>query len=132
MFLLSILSRRRLDKAHPHLQKLVRRAIQITSVDFKVAETLRSPKRQKELVRSGASHTLNSRHLPHPVDGLSRAVDLVALEQKRISWHWPHYHRIACAMNQAAEELGIPLEWGGEWKHFPDGPHFQLPWKDYP
>jgi peptidoglycan L-alanyl-D-glutamate endopeptidase CwlK len=35
-------------------------------------------------------------------------------------------------MKDAAEQLGIQLEWGGDWKTFKDGPHFQLPWKDYP
>lgn len=28
--------------------------------------------------------------------------------------------------------LAIPIEWGGHWRSFPDGPHFQLPWKHYP
>ncbi|WP_084494694.1 M15 family metallopeptidase [Alkanindiges illinoisensis] len=32
---------------------------------------------------------------------------------------------------EAAKELNIPLEWGGDWKNFKDGPHYQLPWKQY-
>ena len=35
-------------------------------------------------------------------------------------------------MKLAAEDIGIPLEWGGDWTSFKDGPHFQLPWRDYP
>jgi len=35
-------------------------------------------------------------------------------------------------MKAAAQELEIAIEWGGDWQSFPDGPHFQLPWKDYP
>jgi peptidoglycan L-alanyl-D-glutamate endopeptidase CwlK len=70
--------------------------------------------------------TMNSRHL----DG--HAVDLGAWVDGTISWHWPHYHKIADAMNKAAAELGIELEWGGDWKSFPDGPHFQLPWPKKP
>ena len=30
----------------------------------------------------------------------------------------------------AAEKVAI--EWGGDWKSFKDGPHFQLPWAKYP
>jgi peptidoglycan L-alanyl-D-glutamate endopeptidase CwlK len=50
----------------------------------------------------------------------------------KVSWHWPHYHILAPAMKQAAAELRIPIEWGGDWRSFKDGPHWQLPWKSYP
>ena len=36
------------------------------------------------------------------------------------------------AMKAAAKELDIKIVWGGDWKKFPDGPHFQLDWKAYP
>jgi len=26
----------------------------------------------------------------------------------------------------------VPIEWGGDWKTFKDGPHFQLPHAKYP
>jgi peptidoglycan L-alanyl-D-glutamate endopeptidase CwlK len=32
----------------------------------------------------------------------------------------------------AAEAEGVDLEWGGDWKSFRDGPHFQLSWEQYP
>ncbi|MBO9419171.1 peptidoglycan-binding protein [Labrenzia sp. R4_2] len=35
-------------------------------------------------------------------------------------------------MKAAAQDLNIPLEWGGDWTSFFDGPHFQLPWDAYP
>lgn len=44
----------------------------------------------------------------------------------------PLYYKIADAMKQAADELRIPIEWGGDWRTFKDGPHFQLPWAQYP
>ena len=28
--------------------------------------------------------------------------------------------------------VGVPIEWGGDWRTFKDGPHFQLPWGKYP
>ena len=35
-------------------------------------------------------------------------------------------------MKAAAKKEGVLLEWGGDWKTFKDGPHFQLPWVQYP
>lgn len=130
-FRLSPRSLDRLKTCHPDLSAVVMEAIKLTPVDFAVTETLRSIKRQRELLNCGATTTMNSRHLAHPDDGLSRAVDLCALEKGVVSWHWPLYHRIAKAMKDAAAKLNIPLEWGGDWK-WPDGPHFQLPWEEYP
>lgn len=119
-------SRERLRGVHPDLVKVVERAIQITQVDFTVLEGFRSVARQRKLVKSGASKTMNSRHLT------GHAVDLGAYVDGEISWHWPHYYVIEKAMKQAAKELGVIIEWGGDWKSFKDGPHYQLPWKEYP
>jgi peptidoglycan L-alanyl-D-glutamate endopeptidase CwlK len=123
---LSLRSKRNLVGVHPDLVMVVNRAITMTPVDFAVIEGLRNKTRQKQLVESGASGTLNSRHLT------GHAVDLGAWVDGEIRWDWPLYHRIADAVKRAAAELSIPIEWGGDWKTFPDGPHFQLPWKEYP
>ncbi|WP_245680676.1 M15 family metallopeptidase [Veronia pacifica] len=69
---------------------------------------------------------MNSRHLT------GHAVDLGAWVSGEVRWDWPLYYRIADAVKAASIELGIPIEWGGDWKSFPDGPHFQLPWAEYP
>jgi peptidoglycan L-alanyl-D-glutamate endopeptidase CwlK len=69
---------------------------------------------------------MRSRHLT------GHAVDLGALIGGQVRWDWPLYYKIADAMKRAAKELGIPIEWGGDWQKFKDGPHFQLPWKEYP
>lgn len=124
------LSQRSLDNlasVHPDLVRVVKRAIEITPVDFTVIEGIRSLERQRELVASGASRTMNSRHLT------GHAVDIVPLDERgNISWDWPLYHKLAPAIKQAARECGVPIEWGGDWKTLKDGPHWQLPWKHYP
>jgi len=125
-FKLSNRSLARLAGIHPDLVKVVKRAIEITTVDFAVLEGLRTPERQQELVKSGASTTLRSRHLT------GHAVDLGAFVDGAVRWDWPLYYKIAGAVKQAAKELNIPIEWGGDWKTFKDGPHYQLPWKEYP
>lgn len=126
MYRLGNKSQTKLNGVHKDLVSVVLRAIQITDVDFSVIEGLRSVERQKQLFASGASTTMRSRHLT------GHAVDLAAYVGGEIRWDWPLYHKIASAMKQASKELNIPIEWGGDWKKFKDGPHFQLPWKDYP
>lgn len=111
---------------HPDLYAIVRYAITLTEVDFTVLEGKRNLKRQKKLLEKGATKTLNSRHLT------GHAIDLGAWVDGTISWEWEFYDKISEAMFKSAETLNIPLEWGGNWKSFKDGPHFQLPWRQYP
>ena len=126
MFVLSKKSLDRLTGVHPDLVRIVKRAIEITTVDFAVLEGVRSKSRQEQLVKAGASQTMNSRHIT------GHAVDLGAYVSGSVRWDWPLYSKIADAVKQAAAELGVPIEWGGDWRTFKDGPHFQLPHKEYP
>ena len=125
-FTLGTRSRANLQGVHPDLVKVVQRAIQITSQDFTVIEGLRDIKRQEELLRRGATQTMNSRHLT------GHAVDITPWVNGEISWDWKYYPEVAKAMKQAAQELKVDLEWGGNWKSFKDGPHYQLTWRSYP
>ncbi len=125
-FNLSARSKSRLVGVHPDLVKVVERAIQITEIDFVVLEGLRTLATQRKYVANGASRTMRSRHLT------GHAVDIAPWVGGKVSWHWPHYNPLAVAMKQAAKELNVPIEWGGDWKSFKDGPHWQLPWKGYP
>lgn len=129
--ILSQKSLTKLDGAHPDLARVIKRAAVLSSIDFTVLEVLRTVARQKELVAKGASKTMKSRHLPG-ADGKSRAVDIAPLDGGQVSWAWPVYHKLAPIIKQAAKDEGVAIEWGGDWKSFRDGPHWQLPWKDYP
>lgn len=130
-FILSARSLQRLEGVHPRLVEIVKLAIQRTPVDFTVVEGLRTAERQRELVAKGASQTQNSLHLKQP-DGHGHAVDLAPLVGGAIPWdRWEEFRRLADVVKSCAAELGVPVEWGGEWKSFKDGPHFQIPrdWK---
>lgn len=123
------LSRRSLDRmqdVHPDMVKVVMLAIELTEIDFGVTEGMRAIDRQRELFAKGASKTMNSRHLT------GHAVDLVAYIGAEVRWDWPLYHKIADAMKRAANSLSVPIVWGGDWKTFKDGPHFELDRKAYP
>ncbi|WLQ15414.1 M15 family metallopeptidase [Hahella aquimaris] len=125
-FYLGKRSKSRLVGLHPDLVKVVERAIQITPIDFTVLEGLRTTECQTELYKAGKSKTMRSRHLT------GHAVDLGVLINGSITWETRYYQILADAVKQAAEELGIPIEWGGDFNGFFDGPHYQLPWKEYP
>lgn len=119
-FKLSDKSLRRLDGVHPSLVAVVKRAIELTPVDFVVIEGLRTKARQAYLLDAGKSRTMNSYHLT------GHAVDIAPIVDGKVSWDWKYFHPLADAMMQAAKELNVELTWGGSWKTFPDGPHFQI------
>jgi peptidoglycan L-alanyl-D-glutamate endopeptidase CwlK len=116
----------RLQDVHPDLVRVVRRAAALSSLDFTVLEGLRTLPRQKQLLAQGATRTLNSRHLT------GHAVDLAPMIGGTVSWDWPLYHRLAKIVKAAAAQENVPIVWGGDWRTFKDGPHWELPWKQYP
>ncbi|MCQ8116667.1 M15 family metallopeptidase [Methylomonas rosea] len=146
-------SLKELDGVHTDLVAVVKRAIELSVQDFSVHDGIRTLEEQKELVRQGASQTLDSRHIT------GHAVDLVPYINGKLRWEWEPIYKIADAVRIAASELGIPLRWGGAWdvtftettdspadlvadyvarrkkagkKAFIDGPHFELPKTKYP
>lgn len=141
-FVLGERSLKNLQGVHPDLVKVVKLAIKISPVDFSVIEGVRTKERQRELVKKGASKTMNSRHLT------GHAVDIVPIVGGKISWNFDDYYPLAKAMAQASGELGVNVRWGGAWTvitgksgtpqewvkayrtgggRFLDGVHFELP-----
>lgn len=118
-----------LSGAELPLKKVVRRAIEITDVDFSVIETLRSEEQQRQNIENGVSWTMDSKHLPNH-NGYAEAVDLYPWVNGRTNHDRKYYDRIAKAMFEAAAEVGYPLTWGGFWwkdngSTGRDCPHFE-------
>jgi peptidoglycan L-alanyl-D-glutamate endopeptidase CwlK len=116
----------RLEGVHPDLVRVVKKAAALSDLDFTVLEGIRSVERQKQLVSQGASRTMNSRHIT------GHAVDLAPMIAGEVRWDWPLYHKLAKIVKSAAADEKVPLQWGGDWRAFKDGPHWELPWKFYP
>jgi len=135
---------------HLDLRKVILRAVPLSPHEFVITEGMRTRERQVELVKAGASKTMNSRHLT------GHAVDLAPVIGGYVRWDWPLFFDLARAVQHAAIELNIVIEWGGCWcrlneqvpvetlharyvnechtnhkRPFMDGPHFQLPWDTY-
>ena len=152
-FKLSGRSLNKLEGVHPTMVDTVKRAIEVSKVDFGVIYGVRSLEEQKKLYAAGRSQTMKSRHLIQQ-DGTSHAVDLMAYDGSDPSWDIVMYDDIAGAMKGAAIETGAKICWGAAWhindiaewsgtmeqamnayvdlrrssgrRPFIDGPHFQL------
>jgi len=98
------------------LARCVKRAIELTVVDFRVQEGERTLAEQRAAVAAGNSRTMHSKHL-RQADGTVWAVDLVAIIDGKVSWDFPYYAAIARAMDSAATELGVAdhIRWGCAW-----------------
>ena len=106
---LSTRSQERLMGIEPELKEVVYEAIKVTKIDFGVIEGLRTEEKQKQLVESGASQTMKSKHLE------GRAVDLMAYVGGRGSWELNVYDEIADAMKEAAVKVDVAVRWGAAW-----------------
>lgn len=139
-----------LKGVHPDLVKVVELALtKYSKEDFAVICGVRSRATQRRYVKSGASKTMNSRHLIQK-NGYSMAVDLAWWHSGKISWStnnlkgfynmdhsadYEGYQAIGVAMKEAAKELGVPIRWGADWdgdgQHtdhtFVDWVHFEIP-----
>jgi peptidoglycan L-alanyl-D-glutamate endopeptidase CwlK len=116
----------RLEGVHSDLQRLVRLMAENSPMPFMVYEGLRTEEKQAEYVAAGTSTTMNSRHLT------GHAVDLIPLVDGQPTYDWSYYNAFALGMKGASDMCLIPVHWGGDWKSFPDGAHWELPWDAYP
>lgn len=123
----------RLKGVDEQLVNIVKRAIEISEVDFTVMEGVRTLERQRELYAQGrtapgkiVTWTMKSRHIE------GKAVDLVPYP---LDWNdLDKFDKIKNAMFQAAREQDVNLRWGADWdgdgkyreKGEYDSPHFEL------
>lgn len=124
-FALSARSESNMAGVHNDLQRVVRRAIELTPFDFGITSGIRTAEEQYALFQQGASqldgYTKKSRHQS------GCAIDFVAYdESSKVTWVFSYYEQVSKAFKQASEELGIPIVWGGDWVSFKDGPHIEL------
>lgn len=126
MYSLGSKSIERLKGVHPDMVKVVEEAIKESPLDFSITEGLRTPERQQQLFNEGKSQTLRSRHIT------GHAVDIAVVVDGKITWDFAKYQTVATHIKEVADNLDIPIVWGGDWVSFKDGPHFELNKAKYP
>ncbi|AAX78681.1 hypothetical protein RB43ORF159c [Escherichia phage RB43] len=130
MFKLAKKSINNLKGVKPELVKVVQRALELSPEDFGVREGLRTVEQQREYVRTGASQTMNSKHITG---------DAVDLYPSKLPEGWQKNPKVWLpvlnAMKKAGDELGVKLRFGINWKNDPnlpietkfiDAPHIEL------
>lgn len=113
-FRLGATSEANLLGVEPGLVLCARHALVITRQDFGVYEGLRLIERQRGLVASGASRTLDSYHIAD-LNGIGHALDLLAYVERRLQWQTPLSNKVAVAMRTASIENRVPMTWGRVW-----------------
>ncbi len=130
-FALSARSEAQMMGVRGDLKRVVRRAIELTPFDFGITSGKRTAEEQNALFKQGASqldgYSKKSRHQS------GCAVDFVVYDENgKVTWGFSYYEQVSWAFKQAADELGIPIVWGGDWVSFKDGPHVELDKRVYP
>jgi peptidoglycan LD-endopeptidase CwlK len=104
-----------LTDVHPRLVSVVERAMEISVIEFRVHDGIRTLEEQKEYVRCGVAQTLTSLHLKQTDTGFAHAVDLAPFINGKVRFERIPLYHVAAAMHHASQELGVPLVWGGVW-----------------
>jgi len=102
-------SRANLEGVAQPLIDLAYAAIKNTPVDFRVTEGIRTVERQTILVHSGASRTMDSKHIP------GYAIDIVPWIEGAPRYHWHLIFKLAVHIRECAKSLDIGVVWGGSW-----------------
>lgn len=124
-----------LKKVHPDLARVFRRAAAMwphKDQVFFITCSIRTIEEQRKLIAAGASRTMRSRHLPGKTNKLSHAIDIAIKVNNKVRWDWPLFVQASKTIKAAAKAERVPIEAGVDWVKFKDGPHYQLPWANYP
>jgi peptidoglycan L-alanyl-D-glutamate endopeptidase CwlK len=124
-------SMKEIQGVHPDLLSVVNRAREISPIAFEVVPDnggMRNLAEQRRLTKAGKSRANLGRHT------IGHAIDLVPTDSRgRPNFKdLKGFDTIRDAMEAAATELGVPVQWGGNWKKLVDKPHFELDRKVYP
>ncbi len=114
----STISANRLSTCEEQLQRLFNEVVK--DYDCSIIEGHRSLEKQTEYFNTGKSKTMNSNHLYNP----SRAVDVMPYP---INWKdRAGLMEFSRFVKSKAAELKIDVRWGGDFKSFFDGPHWEI------
>lgn len=128
---LSARSKAKMAGVHEDLKNVVSLALLLSPYDFAITSGVRSAEEQRALFASGKSNAdginAKSRHQT------GHAVDFMVYDENgKGTWEWKYYKAVADAFKEAANQLDIPIVWGGDWTSIKDGPHIELKKSMYP
>ncbi len=138
MFKFGKASKARLETCHPDLQRVMRRALETSPMDFTIVCGHRAKDEQEKAFAEGKSKVRypRSRHNSYP----SEAVDIAPYVGGKLVWDdEATWRQLVDHIQTTAYDLGVYLRWGGDWdgdgltrtdgdldERFVDYPHFEL------
>jgi len=136
-------SKRSLDNlqgVHPDLARVLHCAILDTPIDFTIVEGVRTQARQQQLYAQGrtapgprvtnADGVRSKSNHQAKADGYGHAVDLYPIVDGKLQVNGAAVTKalgeIAKHIKATANQIGVRITWGGDWKSPYDPPHFEL------
>jgi len=127
---------------HPDLVKVMETAVIDSPVDFTITNGVRTTAQQQALYAKGRTEpgeivtrddgVIHKSNHQVKADGYGHAVDLYPYINGEIDFDNIHGKQaiVAAHIKSVANNLGIPIVWGGDWtmavEHIVDPPHFEL------
>ena len=118
----------KLSQLNPAMQAIIGRArANNPNLNFVIGNGLRSAADQDWAKSVGWSKVGSGDGGDATVHMSGQAADLWGLDsQGRVQFDPGQQKQISLAMKTAAQQLGTPINWGGDFKSFKDAPHFEL------
>lgn len=141
-------SRVNISTVCPDLQNICHGAIRIANrrklhcPDFGISRGLTTAEAQFELFKKGRTYipqtavwsTIDKTKIVTNCDGFEiesphqsgKAVDFFAIEDGRANYDAGNLALVATCFYEAANDQGLEIEWGGNYRSFSDAPHIEL------
>lgn len=100
------------------LVQLAERLADVSPIQFKITEGVRTKRRQHRLYAEKKTKTLRSKHLT------GHAIDVAPVVQGKVSWEWKHFTPLIRTAKQVAADMGLAMKFGYDWGW--DAPHMEL------
>ena len=116
----------RLAKVDPRLVAIIQKVSETR--DVFVIEGARTRAAEEEAIRTGHSSLKDPMRSKHVIDPATRPLAL-AVDLGPVPLVWEDlkgFEWLSVDMKSAANDLQTPIQWGGDWIHFKDYPHYQL------
>ncbi|CCI88461.1 endolysin [Yersinia phage phiR2-01] len=111
-------SEKQLATVKPELQKVARRALEISPHDFTIVQGIRTAAQSAQNIANGTSFLSNPNKSKHITGD---ALDFAPFINGKIDWNdYEVFWAVKKAFQQAGQELGVKLRFGADWNNSND------------
>lgn len=111
-------SEAQLATVKPALQKVARRALELSPYDFTIVQGIRTLKQSEQNKANGTSFLSDPSKSKHITGD---AIDFAPFIDGKINWNdYEAFWKVKQAFEQAGKELGVKLRFGADWNNSND------------